>query len=129
MSEAFDDKIGCAVACRKIGECYCGLEQYDKALKLQQRHLLLARSCDNMVEEQRALATIGRTYLFQTDTERDKSMASAASRKAENSFVQSLEICEKLKSKVSNIEFIEMKTRLILNLGEFTYMYRYIYKF
>ena len=43
LHEALEDTIGAAVACRNLGECYCGLEQFDKALCLQQRHLTLAR--------------------------------------------------------------------------------------
>ena len=43
LQEALGDTIDAAVACRNLGECYCGLEQFDKALSLQQRHLTLAR--------------------------------------------------------------------------------------
>ena len=43
LQEALGDTIDAAVACRNIGECYCGLDQFDKALNLQQRHLNLAR--------------------------------------------------------------------------------------
>lgn len=55
-----DDSIGAAVACRKIGENYCDLQDYEKALQFQQRHLNLAKKCDNLIEEQRAWATIGK---------------------------------------------------------------------
>ena len=43
LQEALGDTIDAAVACRNLGECYCGLEQFDRALTLQQRHLTLAR--------------------------------------------------------------------------------------
>ena len=43
LQEALGDTIDAAVACRNIGECYCGLDQFDKALNQQQRHLNLAR--------------------------------------------------------------------------------------
>ena len=43
LQEALGVTIDAAVACRNLGECYCGLEQFDKALSLQQRHLNLAR--------------------------------------------------------------------------------------
>ena len=43
LHEALEDTIQAAVACRNLGECYCGLQQFDKALSLQQRHLTLAR--------------------------------------------------------------------------------------
>ena len=48
-SEALQDKIGEAVACRKIGECYCLLGHFDKALKLQNQYLALAQKCNDLV--------------------------------------------------------------------------------
>ena len=48
-SEALQDKIGEAVACRKIGECYCLLGHFDKALKLQNQYLALAQECNDLV--------------------------------------------------------------------------------
>lgn len=38
----------------------------------QRRHLDLARSVNDAVEEQRALATIGRTYLFLHDSDQSQ---------------------------------------------------------
>ncbi|XP_041376407.1 tonsoku-like protein isoform X2 [Gigantopelta aegis] len=115
LSEVLQDTIGEAVACRKIGECYCFLEQFSKALQLQQRHLSLARSCDNVLEEQRALATIGRTYLCQSESVGNCSQDTL--RKAENAFLEAAEVCERLKSGIKNEEYQEMKARLFLNLG------------
>ncbi|CAC5396682.1 NFKBIL2 [Mytilus coruscus] len=117
ISEVLEDTIGSAVACRKIGECYCGMDQYDKALQFQQRHLELSRSCGNLLEEQRALATIGRTYLFQCDSARGKQNIVKASKQAEEAFCKSLTACENLKQEVKNVEYMEMKARLYLNLG------------
>ena len=67
ISDSLNDIIGAAVANRKIGECYNELGQYQKALKHQRKHLRLAESSDNVLEQQRALATIGRTYLCWAD--------------------------------------------------------------
>lgn len=49
ISEGLGDKIGEAVACRKIGECHCALAQYDKALEFQHQHLVLAQECRDQV--------------------------------------------------------------------------------
>jgi NF-kappa-B inhibitor-like protein 2 len=49
LCEALDDKTGQAVASRKIGECYCELGSYGKALKLQNQYLALAQECGNKV--------------------------------------------------------------------------------
>ncbi|CAG2203419.1 NFKBIL2 [Mytilus edulis] len=91
ISEALEDTIGSAVACRKIGECYCGMDQYDKALQFQQRHLeLMPGGKQNIVK---------------------------ASKQAEEAFCKSLTACENLKQEVKNVEYMEMKARLYLNLG------------
>uniref|UniRef100_A0A2C9JSZ2 Tonsoku-like protein n=1 Tax=Biomphalaria glabrata TaxID=6526 RepID=A0A2C9JSZ2_BIOGL len=116
LSEVLNDKIGEAIACRKIGECHCALGQFTEALELQKRHLTLARECGNHLEEQRAWATIGRTYLCQTET-RNLQEAAIAGKKAEKAFVKALEMCEKIKSTVKLAEYMAMKGRLYLNLG------------
>ena len=43
LCQANGDRIGEAVACRKIGECHCALGSYAEALTLQRRHLTLAK--------------------------------------------------------------------------------------
>ncbi|XP_036450133.1 tonsoku-like protein [Colossoma macropomum] len=114
LSETLHDVIGCAVANRKIGECYAELGNIEAALKHQRRHLDLARSVSDAAEEQRALATIGRTYLFLHD--RDQSRDSL--KQAEDAFKKSLAIVDKrLEGTVSARERSEMKARLLLNLG------------
>ncbi|XP_063306973.1 tonsoku-like protein [Pelobates fuscus] len=114
ISEGLGDVIGCAVANRKIGECFAELENYEAALKHQRRHLDLAQSVSCDLEEQRALATIGRTYLYMCEAGR----ASEAHGPAEEAFLKSLSIVEeKLEGKVSVVELSEMRARLFLNLG------------
>ncbi|KAJ8302577.1 hypothetical protein KUTeg_018973 [Tegillarca granosa] len=117
LSEALNDTIGSAVASRKLGECYCGLENYGKALQLQQRHLSLAVACKDTLEEQRAWATIGRTYLFMCDTTKNHDELLSVSKKAEDAFRKSLDVCEQLKSSTKISDYMEMKARLFLNLG------------
>ncbi|XP_072013622.1 tonsoku-like protein [Amphiura filiformis] len=116
LSESLQDVIGSAVANRKIGECYSALEEYQTALRYQKRHLQLAQSVDNHVEEQRAFATIGRTYLCQGENSQgDK--ASEALNKAQQAFLKSLGVCDKLRGSISEKEVMEMRARLFLNLG------------
>ncbi|XP_062583507.1 LOW QUALITY PROTEIN: tonsoku-like protein [Saccostrea cucullata] len=119
ISEALNDSIGAAVACRKIGENYCDLQNYEKALHFQQRHLNLAKKCDNLIEEQRAWATIGRTYFIQSENMNNKEGCNAVLQKALDAFQKSLQVCEELKKKgeVKEVEYFEMKARLYLNIG------------
>nr|XP_014351130.1 PREDICTED: tonsoku-like protein [Latimeria chalumnae] len=114
LSETLGDVIGCAVANRKIGECFAELGNYGVALKHQRRHLELARSVSNVIEEQRAWATIGRTYLFISES----NQSGEPLEQAENAFMKSLAIVdEQLEGKVSSQELSEMRARLYLNLG------------
>ncbi|KAG7465946.1 hypothetical protein MATL_G00159640 [Megalops atlanticus] len=114
LSEVLRDVIGCAVANRKIGECFAELGNFADALKHQHRHLDLARSVSDAAEEQRALATIGRTFLFRYES--DQSQDSL--RQAEDAFRKSLAIVdERLQGVVPSHELSEMRARLYLNLG------------
>ncbi|XP_069771242.1 tonsoku-like protein [Narcine bancroftii] len=114
LSEVLDDVIGCAVANRKIGECLAEMGSYTAALEHQRKHLRLACSMTNDVEEQRAWATIGRTYLFIHETDQ----SGESLQQAENAFRKSLAIVDnKLEGKVSQHELSEMRARLYLNLG------------
>ncbi|XP_046842371.1 tonsoku-like protein [Xenia sp. Carnegie-2017] len=110
VSERLNDDISVAIAHRKIGECLCELKDFKQALHHQQTYVNLSRKCENLVEEQRALATIGRT-LFQSAT------TSSEMLEAQSAFVDSLSICNKLEDTVKEKELLEMKARLYLNLG------------
>ncbi|KAL2098803.1 hypothetical protein ACEWY4_005283 [Coilia grayii] len=114
LSEALGDVIGSAVANRKIGECFAEIGKTDLALKHQRKHLDLARSVNDAAEEQRALATIGRTYLFRYEA--DKSQDSLG--QAEEAFRKSLAIVDsRLEGVLPPRELSEMKARLFHNLG------------
>ncbi|XP_053105913.1 tonsoku-like protein [Hemicordylus capensis] len=114
LLESVEDVIGRAVAHRKIGECLAELESYEAALKHQRRHLELARSLANRIEQQRAWATIGRTYMFMAESDQ----SSKALQEAEKAFMKSLAVLEEaLEGEVPLRELSEMRARLYLNLG------------
>ncbi|XP_053390482.1 tonsoku-like protein, partial [Mercenaria mercenaria] len=118
LREVLGRKIDIAVAFRTLGECYCKKKDYEKAHSLHEKYLSLARECDDLVEKQRALTTIGNTFLEQSN-ERSFSMKTrrGASKKAENVYLKSLEICDQLKATIDEKEFIDMKARNFYNLG------------
>ncbi|XP_069008460.1 tonsoku-like protein isoform X1 [Embiotoca jacksoni] len=114
LSEGLRDVIGRAVASRKIGECYAEMGNIEAALKHQRCHLDLARSVTDHAEEQRALATIGRTYLFRYESDQSRHSLE----QAEDAFRKSLAIVDdRLEGTVPEREISEMKARLFLNLG------------
>ncbi|KAL8181493.1 UNVERIFIED_CONTAM: hypothetical protein K2H54_003446, partial [Gekko kuhli] len=114
LLESVGDVIGCAVAHRKIGERLAELESYGAALKHQRRHLELAQSLHNHIEQQRAWATLGRTYMFMAESD----ASSGALQEAEKAFAKSLAIIEEtLDGEVPQREVSKMRARLYLNLG------------
>ncbi|XP_055339031.1 tonsoku-like protein [Paramacrobiotus metropolitanus] len=114
MCEKLQDALGKAIANRKLGECYCALGSFDKALAYQQQHLVIARELGNELEQQRAHATLGRTYLCKAEAADDVRGALA---KAEQSFQSSLSIALVLKGEIDSGEYFAMVGRLYLNLG------------
>ena len=73
----------------------------------------------DLPEEQRALATLGRTYFVysQSEEERGKPNATDLLLKAEKQNLDSLDVCDKLVGRVPDREILEMRSRLYLNLG------------
>ncbi|PNF14176.1 Tonsoku-like protein [Cryptotermes secundus] len=115
--ETLGSVIRLAVAHRMIGEVYTSMGKYDKALKHQLKHLELARSEASQIEEQRALATIGRTYFCQAESiVNDDELHQSALTNAKNAYMKSLDLCERLRG-IGNLEHMEMRARLLLNIG------------
>ncbi|XP_068698694.1 tonsoku-like protein isoform X1 [Montipora foliosa] len=118
LSEATQDTIGSAVAHRKVGECLCALKKYKEALFHQNLHLELAQSANNLVEEQRALATIGRTWFVHSGDAISPDEQEEYLLESQAAYLKSLSAVEKLQGgTVSNKQLLEMKSRLYLNLG------------
>eukprot|EP00795_Rhopilema_esculentum_P001570 gene1570-16021_t len=116
-SEVANDNIGAAVGHRKIGECLCELSDFEGALKHQRKFLKISESLENKVEEQRALATLGRTLFLMsdscsTDLEREKCLKESL-----DVYLKSFSLANKLRDKVSTKEMLEMRARLCLNIG------------
>ncbi|KAG6450561.1 hypothetical protein O3G_MSEX006650 [Manduca sexta] len=102
---------------RMIGEMYMLLAEFDKALKFEERHLSVAKELKNLVEEQRAMATLGRIYLLQGQSTCDEEEAKISLKAAEKAFMKSLVLCENLSGKVTKHELMDMRARLLLNIG------------
>ena len=62
------------------------------------------------MEEQRAFATIGRTWFMSANSSTDM-------QKAQSAYLESLSICDQLREIVKEKELLEMRARLYLNLG------------
>ncbi|OCT75123.1 tonsoku-like protein isoform X2 [Xenopus laevis] len=106
ICEQLGDVIGCALANGKIGECLAKLGNYEAALQHQHLHLDLALSDNCAVEEQKALASMGHSYLGMADTGH-----------AEEAWLSSLDILDTRLQEVPERELNEMRARLYLDLG------------
>ncbi|CAH2006655.1 unnamed protein product [Acanthoscelides obtectus] len=101
---------------RGIGEAYQGLRLFEEALKYHQIYLdvVLVQKQPNYLEKQRALATLGHTYLiWASETETDKE---TKLEKANKFLMDGLEVTESLSS-INQLEKADMLSRLYTNLG------------
>ena len=116
LSEAVNDSLGAAIAHRKIGECLSEyLSEYELALEHQMKHLQMSRQLNDFTEEQRALATIGRTYFIWADAS-DKKGKTGRLQRAIEAYLSSLDVCDKIES-LKEQQVMSMKGRLFLNIG------------
>jgi len=112
-----DTRLG--VANRMIGEMYCYLNDFENAIKHQKLHLKISNSNNDVVEQQRALATLGRTHFLRSETfeNNEEYKKSEALKTSVKYYIKSLNICSKLSKEVGTKTQSEMKARLYLNLS------------
>lgn len=116
LAESVGDQIGAAIAQRRIGECLGELQQFEEAIKYQQRHLRASRALHDLMEEQRSLATAGRMlYMWAEASSGDSRRARLL--EAQQANLQSLEVCDRLQGAESSTEVMDMRCRVYLNLG------------
>lgn len=114
------DDIRLGVANRMIGEVYCYLNDFVNAIKHQKLHLKISYSKNDIVEQQRALATLGRTHFLRSETfdnNNESHKKSEALKTSVKYYIKSLEVCNKLGKEVGIKTLSEMKARLYLNLS------------
>lgn len=85
-----------AVSHRALGECYSEMGNHEQALDEHNLYLILALQLNDMIEIQRAHATIGRTYLlWSQDTQSADPNTLATLNKSQKSFQKALHLCER----------------------------------
>ena len=77
----------------------------------------LSKTAKNLIEEQRALATIGRTWFVYSDSVSDPDEVEESLLNAQAAYQDSLSVCDKLRDSVPEKELLQMRSRLYLNLG------------
>lgn len=69
ISQRSGKPLDIAVAHRKVGEMFSELGEFQEAISHQERYLEITEDQDNLVEQQRAHATLGRTFYTQLMSE------------------------------------------------------------
>ncbi|KAG5684679.1 hypothetical protein PVAND_013896 [Polypedilum vanderplanki] len=115
--EKLKSKIDYARANRMIGEVLMLQGSFKDALKHEELYLKLAKEENNLLEIQRAYATIGRCYLLIGGEADDYNNGKEDFKSAEKAFLKSLLISKDLGKSVSKYELADMQSRLYLNLG------------
>ena len=116
LAEAAGDRIGAAIAQRRVAESLCELQRYEEAVSYQQSHLRASRAVNDHVEEQRSLATAGRMYYMWAEAcSGEKRHAHLL--EAQQANLQSLEVCDRLQGAEDDREVLDMRCRVYLNLG------------
>ncbi|XP_044014051.1 tonsoku-like protein, partial [Aphidius gifuensis] len=122
VCETLDDALSIAVAHRMIGETLMSLGDYANALDHQKNYLKGVKDTNNLLEQQRAFATLGRTQfcLGESLTDaNDLTKKIEVLNNAKRSYAKSLELCNKLErnNSIKLEEIMIMRSRLFLNLG------------
>ncbi|XP_068976565.1 tonsoku-like protein isoform X2 [Bombus flavifrons] len=113
------DKLNIAVAHRMIGEIQASLGNYEEALSHQNLYLEGAKEIQNLLEEQRAYATLGRTYFCWAESQPEESERKPdALISARQAYTKSIRLCNELgDTNIDLKELMTMRARLLLNLG------------
>ncbi|XP_017881468.1 tonsoku-like protein [Ceratina calcarata] len=117
--DALGDKLNAAVSHRMIGETHVNLGNYEDALDHQNLYLEGAKETENLLEEQRAYATLGRTYFCWAESlSEDSEKRPDALRSAKKAYMKSIRLCNELENTDIGLkELTTMRARLLLNLG------------
>ncbi|XP_058807666.1 tonsoku-like protein [Phymastichus coffea] len=114
------DNLSIANAHRMIGEVLAYQGNFKEALSHINLYLKKAQDLEDLVEEQRAYATLGRTYLMDAENyvkESEKEKKEEVLRQARKALSKSIRLCDKLEHKIDKNELMMMRARLLLNLG------------
>lgn len=110
-----NDDLGLAVAYRRIGECHSELDEFVQAINFHQKYLDIVRKLNNLVEVQRAWATLGRTFFMQYSADPKKYKDSLST--AEEAHLKALHLTDRLRADLKERDYAEMRCRAYLNLG------------
>jgi len=112
VCESIQDISGQAQAHRMMGETLADLARYKEALEQQKQYLAMSKQLQDSVLEQRALATLGRTFLYMAETDSENY------EKSIKYFSKALEAVNRIPKKdIDARERASMRGRAMENIG------------
>ncbi|CAI9117219.1 OLC1v1018568C1 [Oldenlandia corymbosa var. corymbosa] len=114
ISQEFLPEKDILPACNTLGELHLRLRNFSQALYYQEKHLRLAEAANDLPEQQRASAQLGRTYHEMcVQSEDDHS----AGRSAKKYFISAMNLAKNLMENLSKSPFLTEYTDAHNNLG------------
>ncbi|XP_057319556.1 tonsoku-like protein [Microplitis mediator] len=119
LCEVLNDPLSTAVAHRMIGEIHTDGGNYEEALSHLTKYLEGVKETRNLIEQQRAYATLGRMYFCMSEACEKSARKQEVLAAAKKAYSKSLKLCDKLEQgkDIRDVEVMMMRARLLLNLG------------
>ncbi|CAG5093788.1 Similar to CG7457: Tonsoku-like protein (Drosophila melanogaster) [Cotesia congregata] len=119
LCEILNDPLNTAVAHRMIGEIHTDCGNYEEALSHLSKYLQGVKETKNLIEQQRAYATLGRMYFCMSEACEKTGSEQEPLAAAKRAYSKSLKLCDKLEENkdIKEVEVMMMRARLLLNLG------------
>ncbi|KAG8039017.1 hypothetical protein G9C98_003324 [Cotesia typhae] len=119
LCEILNDPLSTAVAHRMIGEIHTDSGNYEEALSHLSKYLKGVKETKNLIEQQRAYATLGRMYFCMSEACEKTGKEHEPLAAAKRAYSKSLKLCDKLEENkdIKEMEVMMMRARLLLNLG------------
>ena len=99
ISEKHGKPLDIAVAHRKVGEVFAELGEFAAAISHQEQYMKISEDLCDMLEQQRAHATLGRTYYTQLMSEREDRVVADLRKKSGQYYISALKLTDTLRSK------------------------------
>ena len=123
LSEKHGKPLDIAVAHRKVGEVFAELGEFPAAISHQEQFMKITTDLGDLLEQQRANATLGRTYYTQLMSETEERVRVPLRKKAGLYYITALKLVNTLRSKRLSSEKEVMEVGLQANSHAFKYLH------
>ena len=115
-------RVDIAVAHRSVGEVYAELGEFPAAIQHQEQFLKISEEIEDLLEQQRAHATLGRTYYTKLMSESDERVVAETRKKAGHCYISALKLTDVLRAKRLSTE------KEIMEVGNLSTIYLHVFR-